>query len=135
MSDEMSMTYEAWRGDFRHRVKQELLRRKMRQLDLAQAIGFANSSSVNYHLAGRGPSLDFVRRIAQLWPETFGSEMELYLSAVHGRQAGDNIATLHQRNIMVALDELDAGFTELRRAIAIAFRNYNDDVEREAGEG
>jgi transcriptional regulator with XRE-family HTH domain len=135
MSDVVSPRVEAWREDFRHRVKQELLRRRMRQHDLAVEIGYANSSSVNYHLAGRGPSLDFVRRISQLWPDTFGNEMEVYLAAVHGREASDGIAALHQKNILDALDEMEVAFQAVRRAMTRAFENFNDDHGQGAEDG
>jgi len=80
----------------------------MTQNDLAQAIGYRDSSGVNYHLAGNGPSEEFIRRIAELWPELFGNEMELFLAAKHGRLPGEGVSSLHQRNILMALDSLDA---------------------------
>ena len=128
-------SYEVWRADFRHRVKEHLLRQRMTQNDLARAIGYRDSSGVNYHLAGKGPSEEFIRRIAELWPDLFGNEMELFLAAKHGRLPGEGVSSLHQRNILMALDSLDAALTVVRKAFLKAFENAENDEQGETGEG
>lgn len=110
--------WELWRKDFRRRVREKLSAEGMRYRDLADECGYADASGVAYHLAGRGPSAEFIEKIVVLWPGDFDGEMGRYLAAKSNATAPAGIRDLHLRNILLALEAIKGACGELENAIA-----------------
>lgn len=128
--------WESWRTGFRAQIRDELSRRDLKQKDLAPMVGLSDSSSVSYHMAGKGPSHEFVQAIARLWPDRFADAPSEFRAAYYGESPSDSGVGLQASLIVSYLDAVEDAFAELRRAI-LDLSPGGDDEERagEAGKG
>lgn len=122
--------WESWRTRFRAEIREELDARGMKYRDLAQRLGYADASSISYHMTGRGPTIEFVEAVAGIWPRFREAPIE-FRAARYGTRTGEDAAALRRREMRDILDAFRESVTDFIDAMQDII-DGGDDAPRPA---